>query len=132
MAVLPDIPELSDRELLIETHAVVQSINTAVLLHRKILFGNGDVGLVEDVRKIADAMVRIAGQIECLEGRARDIETTLTGEGQEIGLVAEHQAARKDLDRVISLGKWIGGVTVALVSGLLWAIFTGKVSLVFH
>jgi hypothetical protein len=125
MAALPDIPEMTERELLIEVHAAVRSINTAVLLHRRLLLGNGEVGLVEDVRNIT----ALVGEIVL---RLKAVETTLTGEGQEVGLVAEHQSARKDLDRVVSFGKWIGGAITILVSGLLWAIFTGKVSLVFH
>ena len=132
MAVIPDAPELSDHELLIEIHTAVQSINTAVLLHRKILFGNGEVGIVEDVRRVADALDRIDARLECLEGRMGDVEMTLTGKGQEVGLVAEQESARDDIDQILSLAKWIGGGIVALVSSLLWAVFTGKVSLVFH
>lgn len=99
--------------------------------------------MLENITKMVDAL---ATELKPVPGALLTIQTTLTtltttvsghdvtlyGEKNENGLVGEVSNLKKRFEGLERVLTWGGVVIGGLIAGLLWAIFTGQVTLVMH
>lgn len=81
---------------------------------------------------VPGALLTIQNTLTTVSSAVHDHDVTLYGEKNENGLVGEVSSLKKEFRELKGALAWAAGVLGLLVAGLLWAIFTGQITLVTH
>lgn len=99
--------------------------------------------MLENIAKAVDALTTkldpVPGALLSIQNSLNTVITTvgqhdvtLYGEKNENGLVGEVSSLKKEFRDLKGALAWVAGIFAVLVAGLLWAIFTGQITLVTH
>lgn len=99
--------------------------------------------MLENIAKAVDALTTkldpVPGALLTIQSTLTNLTTTVTGhdvtlygEKNENGLVGEVSSLKKEFREFKGALAWVAGIFAVLVAGLLWAIFTGQITLVTH
>lgn len=74
-----------------------------------------------------ELLLEVHSDVRDMKDSVKSFSRTLYGQENTIGLVARVAA----LEKVASAATWLGGVLLASVLALVWALITGQASIVF-
>lgn len=91
--------------------------------------GSAPTMILEETER--ELLLEIRRDVRDIKNDMEKVKKTLFGTEDRLGLVARVMALEKDLTTLVGALKWLAVVVAAAIFGLMWAIFTGQVQLVF-